>query len=257
MYTSNILFQLQGLDDWSVEKLYEHMGVPILEPVVSLETPECPDEAPPYCVRRADLAALERVAGTNKVFIVDFGQGFFLEKPPTTVTTPAQFSAPERLFETPITPTLDIWCLACTIFELFAGYSLFKMVFDGKNDVRKDIVSMLGKPPDTMWLNWPERFVWFHEDGSPKLGLHDEIEANRYTLTERITDIDCVSQCPRNEQLEGHEVNGTVVRNHRQDVLVALQDMLEKMLRYDGDSRASAEELLSCPLFAPVYSPNL
>ena len=130
------------------------------EPVQRRDGGSIDETVPQYLVQPCNMPALEDRISLARIMIIDFGQAFYLDETPD-VLTPKQFSAPEVLFGTAITPATDQWQLGCTIFGVCSGHSLLNMLFNPKMDVMKDMVAMLGKPPDTMWQRWKERENYF------------------------------------------------------------------------------------------------
>jgi serine/threonine-protein kinase SRPK3 len=61
------------------------------------------------------------------VFLIDFGQSFFAELAPAHYmpAAPLHYLSPEAYFDSTVSFASDIWALACTIFEIRAGFPLF------------------------------------------------------------------------------------------------------------------------------------
>ena len=173
---------------------------------------------------------------TDKVLVVDFGQAFFHGAHLEDLLTPAAFTAPEILFDGTISQTADIWSLGCTIFEVFAGCSLVKMLFAPSADVRKDLVSLLGKPPQAYWETWKERGVYSDESGCPKQDIGHKFPVQLYPLEERVGDI--AYSLP--SQTDPHSAPIT---------LGQLEDLLACMLRYEPADRLSIDDVIAHGLF--------
>lgn len=188
-----------------------------------------------------------------KILIIDFGQAFYCNGPPNTLSTKI-FSAPEILFATEVTEATDQWQMGCKIFELCFGFSLFSSLFNPKTDVLKDIISMLGKPPDTMWQKWQERDKYFEDDGTPKEARGRLIPVEPYKLIERVRDI------VRQDRRAAGKANASLVavsdflepsgEGLPNDTLVLLHDFLGRLLIYESDKRLPIEEALIDPFFS-------
>lgn len=189
LYTGNILFQLETFDSWSDEQLYECMGRPVTEEVVRLDGQAIESCAPAYTVHSGDLSRLEQRMMVSKILIVDFGASYFINKPPLKTTTPAQYAAPEVLRSIGVAPSSDVWALGCAAFEICAGYTLFKALFNPRQDVMKDMISMLGKPPDNIWKMWEERSRYFDEEGHAVRRTEQVISFQTYPLYDRVRDM--------------------------------------------------------------------
>ena len=192
--------------------------------------------APSYTVATPDLERLEEQLPTDKILIVDFGQAFFHGDHLEDLVTPAVFTAPEILFHGTISEAADIWSLGCTIFEVFAGYSLVKMLFAPSTDARKDLVSLLGKPPQAYWETWKERGAYFDESGCPKQDIGHKLPVRLYPLEDRISDI--AYSLPL--QTDAHSTAVT---------LGQLKDLLTSMLRYEPADRLSLDKVVAHELF--------
>jgi serine/threonine protein kinase len=102
--------------------------------------------------------------------IVDFGESFFSKGEEITklLQTAIPMSAPETLFKEPVGPGVDIWALACVLYWLLGGHTLFESFWASRDEVLVQMVRMLGKLPERMWYKWEERIGYFHKDGCPK-----------------------------------------------------------------------------------------
>lgn len=109
----------------------------------------------------------EDVTDTDLV-IADFGEAYLAEElSPPTLNTPILLCPPEVLLKTgTIGKPADIWTLACTIFEILGDSTLFEGFLPDPDKTMSEIVSALGKPPETLWKAWEGRHEYFHEDGS-------------------------------------------------------------------------------------------
>ncbi|MCJ1344528.1 hypothetical protein MMC31_002731, partial [Peltigera leucophlebia] len=101
---------------------------------------DCPNEEHEECL-------------TGSIRITDFGESFFLNKPPTPFSgTPAAFCAPETLFGRPASAQPDAWALGCLMFELRAWRPLFCTFFNVHSEALLEIVNTLGPLPKA-WQN--------------------------------------------------------------------------------------------------------
>lgn len=232
------------------------MGYPFKEKVRRLDSGPLDNTVPSYTVKPGDLLSLEQRIVIPKALIIDFGQAFYLHESPGRITTPAQFSSPEVLYRTKVTPAIDKWSLGCTVFEICSGYSLFKMIFNPRIDVLKDMVAMLGKPPEAMWQLWDERQKYFNADGTPKKAVGRQIEVSRYPLLNRVQDIGKMYQGlahgtdgdPRllTRSPEADDAKLTSVEQTH------LYDLLSKMMIYDPERRLTLEAAMQHPFFEDV-----
>ena len=248
MYTGNILFQLVGFDSWSIEQLYECMGHPIKEAVVRLDGQPLGQCVPTYTVHSGDLSRLAQRMLLFKLLLVDFGGAYFLDNPPLKTTTPSQYSAPEVLRSLGISPASDVWALGCLTFELCAGYTLFKALFNPRQDVMKDMVAMLGKPPDQIWNVWQERSNYFDSDGNPLQSTQHSIVVRPYPLYDRVRDMAWLYPADgRKFDFNKRERSGIETSEQAQ-----MYDFLSKVFVFEPISRISVTDALAHPFLAAL-----
>jgi serine/threonine-protein kinase SRPK3 len=246
MYTGNILFQLDDFDSWSDEQLYECMGHPVREEVVRLDGQPVENCAPAYTVHSGDLSRLAQRMLLFKLLLVDFGGAYFLEDPPLKTTTPSQYSAPEVLRSLGVSSASDVWALGCLTFELCAGYTLFKALFNPRQDVMKDMVAMLGKPPDKIWNAWEERSNYFDSDGNPSKRTEHSIIVQPYPLNDRIRDMAWLYPAD-GRKVDFSQRNQSSLETTEQ---AQMHDFLSKVFVFEPISRISVRDALAHPFLA-------
>lgn len=99
-----------------------------------------------------------------------FGQSFLADFPPPNYQpdTPVHYWFPETFFESKISFASDVWALACTIFEIRAGFQLFDPFLASDTLILQQIVGTLDRFPDLWWSPWEAREQWFDEAGKVK-----------------------------------------------------------------------------------------
>ena len=240
-----MLQKLQDFSQWTVDEVYDCLGPIIKHPIQRVDDGPLEEGAPAYLVQPGNMANLEKRLSIDQVLIIDFGSAFFLHENPTSVATPPPFKAPESLFGGKLTSALDIWSLGCNLFEMCSGYCLLKMLFEPKADVRKDMVAMLGKPPEAMWQAWSEREKYFESDGTPKASEDRQIAVKVYPLSDRVRDIEKLQQPGSIGFFAVEDQNST----HPKFSLSDLEDLLVRMLTYDAENRLSINDALQHPFF--------
>lgn len=224
------------------------MGRPVTEEVVRLDGQAIESCAPVYIVHSGDLSRLEQRMMVSKILIVDFGASYFINKPPLKTTTPAQYAAPEVLRSIGVAPSSDVWALGCAAFEICAGYTLFKALFNPRQDVMKDMISMLGKPPDNIWKMWEERSRYFDEEGHAVRRTEQVIPFQTYPLYDRVRDM------ARLYPADGRTIDMSELPGwHLETVeLVQMHDFLSKVFVFNPVSRISVQSALGHPFLAQV-----
>lgn len=253
LYTSNMLSQLAKFNSWSDEDVYNCVSKPITELVHRPDSGPWDNTIPKYSVQSLNMQELEKRLALPKILIIDFGQAFYCNGPLNTMTLKI-FSAPEILFATEVTEATDQWHMGCTDFELCSGFSLFSSLFHPKIYVLKDIISMLSKPPDTMWQRWQERDKYFEDDGTLKEVSGRLIPINPYRLIDRVRAIVKQDKGAAGKANAGLiaasdflESSGERLPN---DTLVRFHDFLGRLLIYESNKRLPIGEALIDPFFS-------
>ncbi|KAG4432860.1 hypothetical protein IFR05_011660 [Cadophora sp. M221] len=220
--TSNILFELENMDSWSIEKLYVGLGEPSLEPVYVFNLGPLGPSAPEHLYEKADFTRLINYR-TGNLGIVDFGESFFLNDAPQGLGTPARFCSPELMLERKCSQVSDVWALACTIFEMRAGYTLFQSFVASDEEALGSILTRLGSAPSHL-----EALSCLREDEETRNGIK---------LREYVKSIEIVQR-----SLDTGTENNTSQRSGVEVEL--LTDLLSSALQYDVRERSTTAEIL-------------
>ncbi|KAG6847096.1 hypothetical protein H0H93_010109 [Arthromyces matolae] len=188
----------------------------------------------------------------EEVMLIDFGQAFYGVRPPKgykPATLPS-YQPPECHFNGKMTMSFDIWALGCTIFQIRAGSPLFETFFQEEEEVLRQIVSTLGKPPESWWHLYIDRHLWFDEDGNPKphelqQGL---VLAEKTSIKQKLSEIG-VQDVPPEDGTDGSMFETPGVRMDEVEIKL-LGDLLEKMVRYRPEDRININEVASHPWFS-------
>ena len=134
-----------------------------------------------------------------------------------------QYLSPEIIFGLDYDETIDIWALACIIFELATGDSLFKVKRDANFSLNENhilkFIEILGYIPKQIIIKMKNPKIYF-----------DMLEKFNKFKTIKKTSI-------KNILIEKY--------NFKSNEAQALHDFLTKMLEYFPDKRPSARNLLS------------
>ena len=134
-----------------------------------------------------------------------------------------QYLSPEIIFGLDYDETIDIWALACIIFELATGDSLFKVKRDANFSLNENhiikFIEILGYIPKQIIMKMKNPKIYF-----------DMLEKFNKFKTIKKTSI-------KNILIEKY--------NFKSNEAQALHDFLTKMLEYFPDKRPSARNLLS------------
>lgn len=240
---SNILLELEGLDGLDEKDLLSLLGEPETTRVYMREdsrpTPEIP-YAPDYLVYPVNFKDIDDSVILPHAQIIDFGQSFNITQLPlpTTFGIPVNYAAPEVFFDSAGSVAMDIWSLACTIYEIRLGrqlFDVFRLITPRKQDYCYEIASILGEPPQP----WAEFLPT--SDSEPDAGT---------SQTEPVSGVDTESHCGpqtcsralQKKMASCHDCDGKDC-THQQVQVVSkseaadLADLLEKLLRYEPQDR--------------------
>ncbi|KAG5349092.1 hypothetical protein C0989_006065 [Termitomyces sp. Mn162] len=233
-HPNNILLEIPDFHSWSVEKVYEHLGEPIMETVERTDGNLVTPAAPTYVVKPPNplqLAKLVLDSDDCLIKITDFGESFLAtDTDKRFLNTSVSFAAPEVIFSDSLSPKVDVWALACLIYEVLGNHELLESFFKDPDEIIIEMVRTFGQLPDRWWKQWKKRDIFFEEDGTFKTDSGDMSgEPRTVDLKERLGDI------RRNDEKGQEELRGD---------LEALELVLERMLRFEPEERISVEEVV-------------
>ncbi|KAF7307276.1 Protein kinase [Mycena indigotica] len=227
LHTGNILLCIPSTLDFD-------FGSPPKE-TCELPTPH----APKYLVVPIPLRLTKRFIWScmlkPHIKLCDFSESYM-----ASMTTPPRLACPHILrppegilTQLPhATLALDIWALAVVMYQILTNGDLLFYQFD--DDILDAITLTLGKFPEPLWSSWSNRGEYFDEDGTP-LNYPD------WSSTPSHSPLMQKAQFWTNDE-EEH---------------AALAAMMERMLRYDAESRSSASELVQCEWIVEYCRPYL
>ena len=161
-----------------------------------------------------------------RVKICHFGNACYLNHHFSKDIQTRQYRAPEIILGVNYNETVDIWSLACIVFEMVTGEYLFEprqkeKSFSKDDDHLAQFIELLGRIPKNFALSGTESKRFFTKDG--KLGR-----------------INSLHKCLLKDIL--------IKKYHlRKNEAIALNDFLLPMLEYCPEKRASARKMLSHP----------
>lgn len=255
MTSYNILFQVSDqVCRWSDNEVYAILGEPETEEIVTR------DHSPPApCALQELVSSIDSASLSSptllqeNIVVIDFGQSFATNRPPKDYepATAIHYTSPESRFEDRFSAASDIWGLACTIFEIRAGFPLFDPFFGDTQEVNIQTVEMLGKLPEPWWNAFEHRQLWFEENGEPRSMKIQKQEgillpATKSSIHQRLREIG--EQDEPLEADEGPTIETTGTRLEEGEVLL-LSDLLEKMLKYRPEERITIQEVVQHPWF--------
>ena len=222
------------------------LGDPVTEPVRTLDGSPPDPQAPKEVVKSVDTTVHSfQPCLQENIVVIDLGQSFDVNALPKDYeagTTMTHFS-PESRFDNIVTTASDIWGLACTIFEIRAGRPLFNSFMVSHSTILCETVFSLGKLPDPWWGKFEGRDEWFEENGQPK--PPDEMISIRQLL-EGIGAEDTPTMDNDGPMIE------PVGTRLKEEEIVLLADLLEKMLKYRPEERITIQDVVRHPWFGYI-----
>lgn len=145
----------------------------------------------------------------------------------------------------------DIWALACTIFEIRAGTTLFYSFCGGNSEIVMQTVEMPEKLPEPWWNAFEHRQTWFEDNGEPKSReIQDQegvlLPAMKSSILQKLREIGERDELPEANEGLMFEAAGTQLEEREVELL---GDLLEKMLRYRPEERVTIQEVMQHPWF--------
>jgi serine/threonine-protein kinase SRPK3 len=192
---------------------------------------------PKYVVKSADMHILDSAFLDGNIVLINLGNAFKVGEPIVKPNIEACYTAPESLFQNEDAgKEVDIWSLACTIFEMRAGYTLFGGWACPIADVFSRIVKTLGKLPDPL-------HTWWLDTYKPDL---DEVVPGSIPLRQLISEIAIEDYPERRVNSRFLEKPGVKISTEEATLF---EDLLNKMLALDPKARISIGAVLEHPWF--------
>ncbi|TKX21452.1 protein kinase domain-containing protein 32 [Elsinoe australis] len=148
--------------------------------------------------------------------LIDFGQSFTQGSPPSLIFTPLVFRAPELLLDKDWDCRIDIWALACTIFNLVTGQPPFDSLMPTKEGLVREWIATFGALPE----KWSGQIPGKDDSKIEEMNLSDWLRG-------------CYFESEVERKVEFAEEH-----------IEWLGDLLERMMRYRPEERIEAHEVL-------------
>lgn len=242
----NVLLQLKGVDTWPTETIYQQLGRPMRDEILT-SSGQNPDlSAPKYLVESASLSCVDFEYISEQALLIDLGESFRELSPPSDgVGTPVSYCSPELLLERKASRASDVWALACTIFEIRSGFPLFESFVGSSTEILEEMVRILGMPPEPSRSRWKKNGV----------AITDHALLDGSTLNDRIKEIGIYDQEPSIHHGDSaspshHTLLEPSGRSIARDEETGLANLLRRTLDYTPEKRLSAEKVANHPWFA-------
>lgn len=233
--TSNVLLKIEPIDQLSEDDIYERFGRPVKDNLSRLTQSQDPNSAPEYVVESIDLGKSHPHMLTGDITIIDFGDSFMADTPPADgIGTPAGYQAPEVLFGALPGKASDMWALACTLYEIRAGSTLFAGDFGSDYEALEEIVKTLGELPEPLHEKWKKEYE-----------PDEDLVAGSSSLADRIREIGAYDE----ESGPGPDHRLTIDLFEKPHTAASgeesllMKDLLENLLKFNPDERLSVNQI--------------
>ena len=286
MSANNIVFTINEIDSWTNAQIYATFGEPEAFPVHRAisrnpRNPPDPEEyrkmcavdehAPELVYRSVELLQGPGVADLvqPQLRFIDLGEAFLIKEPPRCdeIGINDAYAAPEISFEEYPSSGVDIWSLACILFELRAGEPLFCNSSEMEPGVLWAMIDVLGPIP----IEWnqairAETEAQYEAEGIPPIDEEDEertlAQFKQPTLKERMAKVGKLKKWHfmtlEQRQKRYAEIFGTINEemidcfNHPPTRFSRAESrqfkqLLTQMMRFKPADRISMEEVLFHP----------
>ncbi|KAG8158661.1 hypothetical protein KVR01_011783 [Diaporthe batatas] len=229
LHTGNLAFKIPVLDHLSEEHFREKIGKPETALVTRTNGKASGDpgpNVPPYLVRPTSFTKhiREGLRMNPYIKIIDFGESFQMPNAPTKLHTPLVVRPPECIFSDRLDHRVDLWSMACLLFELVTGQPPFDSIM---------------VTPDTLIPQMMECC----EDDLPDLWLEKWRQMNKIKPSD---DPPCTLQ----EWLEEVYFNPDRDSGFTKQDIERVGYLISRMLKFEPSSRAQAKEILEDPWFS-------
>lgn len=109
---------------------------------------------PDYLVSDAMAHDIDPALFPGPVKVADFGLAFFSEDPEPKMSSGGPYIVPEFNAPGHCGQAADIWMLGCAIYQLLSGYDIMGVISDPPAVVVREMMKLLGAPPDYMLESW-------------------------------------------------------------------------------------------------------
>ncbi|KIY62911.1 kinase-like protein [Cylindrobasidium torrendii FP15055 ss-10] len=239
LHSGNVGIALPTLNNHSLANLLDHYNQPDATVVLPTKDPENPGALPHYLV--SPISVIDYLAEKEKdppffdmplqAQIMDLGNAIIADEQAFPACTPAAVCAPEIMFGrvvhpeesgSPSTRASDVWSLACTIYEIVSGASLFHFA-SPNNTLLGKMATICGEIPD----EW--RSYWESQDKLRNMDISPEVAEAEWKL--RLSFLIEPGSMPTEDDIK------------------ELFAMLRSMLAIDPARRPSAAEVAKHPWF--------
>ncbi|KKZ63890.1 hypothetical protein EMCG_01792 [[Emmonsia] crescens] len=234
LHSKNVLFTAPAIPGLSEDQIMSHFGQPVTGAVSRQDSQQCPASMPSYLVRPISIRGNDA-----EVKILDLGNAFFHENPPTHLSNPWHVCAPESLYDQPLNKFVDMWSMGCLLFELITGRTFMDSFLANRIDMIRGLKGILGQPP-LEWYDDLDDNVRNTLDNTRirNMGLVRYLQLNYNQDDSQLLDVDDEGEEIPIEEYEKPPPEFTDTE------LMALAGILSRLLSYNPQARGRPDILL-------------
>lgn len=243
LHPRNILFALPQIDSMFVEEIYKNFNRPQETKVCRVDGGPLGLGVPSHTVVPASVVIPCHKVQDPRIRISDFGGACLMtdKSVKADLQTPVLYLPPEAILATKsVGFPADIWTLACSIYEIMGDTTLFSGFYPDKDDIVAEMISCLGLLPHDWWKIWGARGEFFEEDGSWRAEMDRAHDSKSRPLSQRIREMGRENDCEFSTEEAKY-----------------LEQMLETMLQYKPEDRATIEDVVKSEWMTRWGMPSL
>ncbi|KAM3414794.1 hypothetical protein BST61_g9943 [Cercospora zeina] len=225
LHARNLALVVPDLDSLSEEDFVAKLGQPETRPVIRSDGGPLGNDVPAEMVYPAFFQKRDLLKSSS-IKIIDFGEAFLSNDPPSTLHTPLPVRAPEVIFMDRLDRRVDLWSAGCLIFELIAEHPPFDAIMATPPTTVKQMIALAS---DKLPPRWQAQWNAMQKDMS---SLHDYGD-------------ETVLQSLEDAYFFDPSKNVELTR----DELVMVADAIALLLKLEPSLRASPSDVLAAGWF--------
>ncbi|KAF4551881.1 Protein kinase domain-containing protein 21 [Elsinoe fawcettii] len=222
LHNQNLALGVPQIAEMDEEDFYEALGKPKTEEVTRTDGGELEPNVPSYLVKPSSFA-VEKYLDYKDLKLVDFGASFRGDIGSQSLLNPPVIRAPEQFFGDKLDHRVDLWSMGCTLFELVCGQTPFESGNSTPESIAKQMIYMVKDEFPERWQDKRKRL----EQQTP--------ESPASTLQQWLNVV----------YFESEEK-----ADFSRDELEKVGQIISRLMRFEPESRASADDILKDPWFA-------
>ncbi|KAF2157318.1 kinase-like protein [Myriangium duriaei CBS 260.36] len=226
VHLHNIVLGIPSLPTASEADLATLLGNPVTAPI--RPDPNNTPEVPRYIVKPTSFSSRSYLS-LSEIKLVDFGASFSHRLGPGSLLNPPIVRPPEAIFgNDPLDKQVDLWSMGCTLFELICGQTPFESGLGTTESIARQMVHLVRDDFPARW------------------------KAQRAALDQPDSSLSSASASSLQQWLALLYFDREQTPDFSRDEIAQAGDLVARLMRFEPEKRASAEEILRDPWFKDV-----